>query len=44
MKSALFWGSTQRRMQSFTDLSVERIGPIFKGQDLQEEQLEAALH
>jgi hypothetical protein len=38
MRYALFWGITQRRMVIFTDVSAQRIGPIFKGQEFQEEK------
>jgi hypothetical protein len=37
MKYAFFWGVTQHRVVIFTDVSGQRIGPIFKGQEVQEE-------
>jgi hypothetical protein len=38
MISVLFWGITQRLTASITDVSGQCIGPIFKGQDVQEEK------
>jgi hypothetical protein len=37
MTSVSFWGIMQRRMVSFTDILGQRIHPIFKGQEVQEE-------
>jgi hypothetical protein len=39
MRYALFWGIMQHQMVTFTDVSRQHIGPIFKGQgeDSQEE-------
>jgi hypothetical protein len=38
MRSALFWNITQRRMVILYRRSGQRIGPIFDGQVVQEEQ------
>jgi hypothetical protein len=34
-RSALFWDVTQHRVVIFTDVSGQRIGPIFKAQEVQ---------
>jgi hypothetical protein len=39
MRSAIFWDITQRRVVIFTDVSGQPLGPIFKGQEVQEENL-----
>jgi hypothetical protein len=34
MRSALFWNITQRRVATFTDVSGQCIGSIFKSQEV----------
>jgi len=34
-RSALFWDIMQRMVVTLTDVSVQHIGPIFKGQEIQ---------
>ena len=38
MRSELFWDFSHRKMVVFTDVSVQPIGPSFKGQAVQAER------
>jgi hypothetical protein len=42
MRSALFWDITRRLVVLFTDVSGQRIGPIFTGQESEKERKKAS--